>query len=224
MRRTTIFRHGPVVLLAAGLVLVGVAPASARSDRFLDPAHDAVRISQSHAIHPAPHRRDVDIRDARVRHGLNRVDVRLRFRDLKVGSLVMDVAYATSRTKHAPGPLPSSEVRWDPAHPHRPVVTITSGHVTCSQGPGSRGSDGIRTHTYYESDVVSLSFPRACLTRRGAKPGWIRASITVRTADGPLYWDEVSYSGPLPVRRPVGWFSPRVYAGPPPVGKTRHDT
>jgi hypothetical protein len=191
------------LLVAAGLTVASVAPASAesltirdkRGDVLLVPA-DAMSLDDAR---PAPGMAHTDILRTVIRHGDKRVAVRIKLAELRKtrGFRLQGIRVVTNesvRRNIAVGAWPG----------------MARGEADMSRPNGRTvNCDGLNHRIDYSRNVVTVSVPRSCLSN----PRWVRVGIgTAWIKDsGDAYVDEALRAGTVSGYGPK--LSPRVRRG-----------
>ncbi|HEY6933611.1 MAG TPA: hypothetical protein VI452_09445 [Marmoricola sp.] len=183
---------------AAALALVPLGAASAQTYQHSDPAKDVASQSvdsTTNASTPAPTTKDPDIVRMTVRHTGQRVNTRLRLRDLaRTGDLAMvGLKVRTNEHVHRELDVFSAPGQWG----GRTMFSSPRKSVTCK---------GVRHHLDYATNVITLSIPSSCLSN----PRWVQVGVgAVRLSGKTAYGDDAQSST---MANNLHW-SPRIHRG-----------
>lgn len=160
-----LIRPALVAAAAAALTIVPVTAATAQTYRHTDTTHDLQSVdlssSSDFTFTPTPDATEPDVKSIRISHGPRRVSVAMRFTDL---------------TKTATKTAYEVEVRTN-EHLLRTVDLEAGpqtwrGRQSFSSSRGALRCKGLTHSIDYDTNVVSISIPRYCLST----PRWVKVA------------------------------------------------
>lgn len=193
-----LIRPALVAATTAALTLLPLGVAQAQTYRHSDPQGDVMSQpadSTTTDMTPAPDAKDPDVTRLTIAHRARQVTVRLRLRDL-------------ARTGQAEGVMVYLRTN---EHVRREVDVFAGpgawrGQVDFSSPHRSLSCKGLTHHLDYDQNVVTVTVPRACLSR----PRWVQAGVgAVKMTASTAYADDAQSAtvGNNPV------WSPRIRRG-----------
>lgn len=185
---------------AAGLVAVGVGPASADRVEFADAAGDMAAFTESaegEATTPAPGHRAGDVTSVVVRHGRRAVKMKVSFTQLRRSHF--NAVFGELRTDTAKRHFVVEDERG-----RRPRLYVVNNRFRPVCG-------GATVDVDYRANTVAVRLPRTCLKR----PDWVRATaMSANDNSGgtnTFYLDDAFSPSPITDLEGRGAWSPRVY-------------
>lgn len=160
-------RRMAVLILAVALVANPTA-GHAKSRVHADPGRDVVHVDDNHRVTPAPNRRDGDIIRTRVWHSDSRVRMRVKFAELRRWPRFPRPNAVYTRVVTNEGVR-----RWI----YVKVTNPERGDLHMFRPDGEYARCKVRYSVSYRKNVVTIGFPRTCLSR----PRWVRIGLEVLT-------------------------------------------